>query len=480
MQTMNLFYFLGLAIYLIDLIVLTYLIYEDRDPAETAFWALMIILFPVFGIILFFFFGRDWRRGTIRSRREHKLMFAAIKKSMPKIYKRYIIYHQRFLAKENNWLRNFVNINNSNDFSPVLPAETIMILPSGELSFKRLKKDMRESKSSIHLEFFIWEYDKLTAELTKIMLQKLKEGIEIRIKYDFLGCILYKKDELRTLKRAGAKVTSDITDINRFNYRNHRKIAVIDGTIGYTGGINVGQEYIDGGNKYPAWRDTLVRVTGPIVLDLQKVFAARWLLVGKENIFKTKYFPMISYTIKATPAQVNHSSPDYYWPNTRDTYLTAILNAKKKIYIQSPYFVPDQALFAALETAALSGIDVKILITGWPDKKTVWWAAHTFFERLLKAGVNIYLYTPGFMHAKTLLIDDCFTAIGSTNFDIRSFTQQKEDAIYFYDKKTAQMHLNIYIADLKKCRKYTLNDYNKLNKLQLLRNSVSKLLSNLY
>jgi cardiolipin synthase A/B len=470
-----------ILVYLFYLSVFLYLIYLDRDPATTAFWAIIIFLFPGLGLLAFFFFGLDWRSGTKKSLKERKISRDAIKRFMPRFYQKYMPFNNKFLkANKDSWLSRLVLANQVQDMAPVLPADSVIILPSGKLGFDSLKKDMEAAQKSIHMEFFIWEKDELTEELMEILLERMAHKVEVRIKYDFLGSIAYGKSELRKLKKAGAQVYADITDINRFNYRNHRKIAVIDGLVGYTGGINIGQEYIDGGKHYPHWRDTFVRVTGPIVADLQKVFASRWILVSKENLYKAKYFPAQDIKRGAIPAQLNYSSSDYYWSTARDSYLLAILSAKKRIYIQSPYFIPDQALYAALETAALSGVDVKLLMTGWPDKKSAWWAAQTFFERLLKAGMEINYYEEGFMHAKTLLVDDNFTSIGSTNFDVRSFTLQKEDSMFFFDEGVNNEHARIYTNDLKKCRQFTLKDYVKLTRIQKLRNSLSKLLSNLF
>lgn len=474
-------YWFTLLVYVLDVVVLAYLIYQDRDPAETAFWALSILLLPLVGIIAFFFFGRDWRAGTLKSRKEKEISDTAIKRFMPRFYKKYLSYNDKFIKNhKDSWLTRLAVANQSNDFAPVLPVNSVKILPSGALGFASLKEDLRNAKKSVHMEFFIWEKDVLTAELTEILLDRLAHKVEVRIKYDFLGSIVYGKGELKRLKKAGAQVYADITDINRFNYRNHRKIAIIDSLIGYTGGINIGQEYIDGGKAYPTWRDTFVRVTGPILADLQKVFASRWILVSGENLFKAKFFPVQEIKKNATPAQFNHSASDYYWSTARDSYLMAILNAKKRVWIQSPYFVPDQALVAALETAALSGVDVRLLMTGWPDKKYAWWAAQTFFERLLRAGMKVNYYKAGFMHAKTVLVDDNFTSIGSTNFDVRSFTLQKEDTLFFFDQNTAKEHARVYLNDLKLCKEFTLLDYKKLTSYHKLRNSLSKLLSNLF
>jgi cardiolipin synthase len=328
--------------------------------------------------------------------------------------------------------------------------------------------------------FFIWEKDELTTELMEIVLEKLKQGVEVRISYDLMGSLMYGKSELKTMKKAGAKVFADVTDLNRLNYRNHRKVAIIDNVIGYTGGINIGQEYIDGGKSYPSWRDTFVRITGPAVSELQRLFSIRWNVAGKENIITKKYFPVQEYTANAIPVQLNYTSSEIYWESVRDAYLMAILNAKEKIYIMSPYFVPDQALYAALETASLAGVDVRLIMTGWPDKKSAWWAAQTFFERLLKAGMKIYYYEAGFYHTKCLSVDDNFVSIGTTNFDVRSFTLQRENTLFIYDKATVKEHYKVFENDLTKSREFTLADYNKISRLQKLRNSLSKLLSNLF
>lgn len=468
-------------VFVIDFVVLMRLIYENRDPADTAFWTLTIILVPYLGVVAFFFFGRDWRRGTRKSRRELPKYEVPAKKFFPAFFKNYDSFDKSFYRKyENEWISRIASLTRKVNQSPIFPAEEVRILPSGQLAFDALKTDLKDAKKSIHLAFFIWEKDKLTAELVEILLGKLKEGVEVRVAYDFLGSLTYGKKELKLLKKAGAKVFPDVTEINRFNYRNHRKIAVIDGTIGYTGGINVGQEYIDGGKHYPSWRDTFVRVTGPVVSELQRLFSTRWNIVSDENIILEKYFPVQKYDDNDIAVQLNFSSSEIYWEAARDAYLQAILNAKDRVYIMSPYFVPDQVLFAALETAALSGVDVRLIMTGWPDKKIAWWAAQTFFERLLHAGMKIYYYEAGFYHTKTLAVDDNFVSIGTTNFDVRSFTLQKENTLFIYDEKVVAEHFGIFADDLTKCREFTLDDYSKLTTAKKFRNAVCKLLSNLF
>ncbi|MEI6266857.1 MAG: cardiolipin synthase [bacterium] len=469
------------VVYITNTITLAYLIYEDRDPADTAFWAITIILFPLLGIIGFFFFGRDWRRGTISSRRDQKKIHAQGNKFLPSIYKHYFSIENDFYNKNiDHWTIKIATLNKAVNEAPVFSANSVKILPSGKEGFASLINDLKSAKKFIHLGYFIWEKDILTTEIMNVLLKKLAEKVEVRISYDFLGSIAYSKKELNILKKAGAQVKADVTDIGRFNYRNHRKVAIIDGEIGYTGGINIGQEYIDGGKSYPHWRDTFVRVTGPVVLELQKVFTLRWNIISEENLFSNKYYPLQETAENSCFVQSNHSSSELYWESVRDAYLLAILSAKKRVLIQSPYFIPDPALYAALETASLSGVDVKLIMTGWPDKKVAWWAAQTFFERLLKAGMKIYYYEKGFYHTKALSVDEDFVSIGTTNFDVRSFTLQRENTLFFYDNNVCSDFVRIFNDDLKYSKQFTLNDYKKLKISHKVRNSLCKLLSNLF
>jgi cardiolipin synthase len=465
----------------VNAITLAYLIYEDRDPADTAFWTIIIVLFPLLGIIAFFFFGRDWRRGTRKSRSDYAQIQKESTKFLPAIYKHYANIQAEFYAgNKDSWVTKLATLNNAVNAAPVMAANTLAMQPSGEEGFASLLADLETATKFIHMGYFIWECDILTTKIMDVLLRKHAEGVEVRIEYDFLGSVMYSKKELNRMKKAGIQVKADVTDIGRFNYRNHRKVTIIDGVIGYTGGINIGQEYIDGGKLYPHWRDTFVRVTGPIVLELQKIFTMRWNIITDENLYSKKYFPIQELAKNHIYVQSNHSSSEIPWESARDAYLLAILSAKEKVYIQSPYFIPDPALYAALETAALAGVDVTLIMTGWPDKKSAWWAAQTFFDRLLKAGMKIYYYEKGFYHTKAIAVDDNFVSVGTTNFDVRSFTLQRENTLFVYDKKVSERYYQIFADDLKDCKSFTLNDYKKLSVVQRLKNSLSKLLSNLF
>jgi cardiolipin synthase len=250
-------------------------------------------------------------------------------------------------------------------------------------------------------------------------MERLKAGVEVRILNDFLGNIQYKKDQLRALRDAGAKWSSDQAQIGKLNYRNHRKITIIDGVIGHSGGVNIGQEYIDGGSKYPTWRDTGVRLTGPAVLRLQELFSERWFEVEKESLFADKYFPEWQGDPGSIMTQVVAHGVEDLWHSSARAYEIAIAQADKRVLIQSPYYVPTESMQEMLVNTALSGIEVHFMMTGWPDKKIAFNAAKTFWKPLLEAGAHVYLYDKGFFHAKSMVVDGQATAVGTMNMDTR-------------------------------------------------------------
>jgi cardiolipin synthase len=270
-----------------------------------------------------------------------------------------------------------------------------------------------------------------------------------------------------------------VTQVFKLNYRNHRKIVVIDGTIGYTGGMNLGHEYIDGGLRFPTWRDTNIRVTGQAVAELQKLFAMRWFEDEHEDILQDRYLPPApdeSLDGRILTQLVAHTieSP---WEAGRRAHMLAISQAERTLKIQSPYFVPDPGTYDALVNAALSGVDLRFMMTGWVDKKLPFWAAQTYYEPLLRAGARIYLYDAGFFHAKTIAIDSTVCAIGTMNMDIRSLRLHKELMEWIYDAKITRQLEAIFERDLEQCREVTLKDVGSVGRWQRFRNSFARLFS---
>ncbi len=466
---------LTLLFYIVFVISVIRLIADNREPAKTIAWLLVFIVIPLLGFLIYLVLGRDWRSDRLNNKAKNKI------DRINRINFMSEIYSDNHISDEvlSDWSKSAVSLTKLNNNTQLLSAESINYFDNGKDKFKALIFDMSKAKQSIHLEYFIWEKDELTKKIFDVLVSRLKSGVEVRIMYDFLGSFTFSKSELRQLKSLGAEVHAQVRDFRKINYRNHRKIAVIDGSIGYTGGMNIGQEYIDGGKRFQTWRDTHIRVTGSVVYSLQDIFCRDWQKRTNVNLYNNKYFPTDLPKGKII-TQLSYLGFELKFEATKQLYLSAIMNARKKLYIQSPYFIPDSTLADALVTAALSGVDVRIMITGQPDKKLPWWAAHSFFESLLKGGVKFYLYEAGFFHAKTLVIDDDMVSLGTTNFDIRSFSLQQEDTLLIFDSSVINQHYQIFNSDQKKCRQVTMETIKNESSLIKFRNSLSRLFANLY
>ncbi|MFO7727110.1 MAG: cardiolipin synthase [Desulfonatronovibrio sp.] len=472
--------YLGFLFFVYLLTVMVLLINEQRNPTKTLTWLVVLTFVPFLGLVLYFFLGRNWKR--IAEKKALHVHFRDLSEPMvSSVRQRYTADSDaaRSWAAGSGWT-GLVDLIEQAEGAPPLPAGDVQILPGGAQKFAQLKQDLARARQTINIQYFIWERDLLTAELSAILHERLQAGVEVRILNDFIGNLFYPKDELKALRKAGARVHFDVRQIGQANYRNHRKIVVIDAVKGYTGGINVGQEYIDGGSRYPAWRDTHVCFKGPAVAELQKLFALRWHDATKENLFSKRFFPD-DYPAcdSCVPAQVVATSVEDKWETARRAHVLAIGRARHRVWLQSPYFVPDDQINEVIVNAALAGVDVRLIMTGWPDKKSAWYAAQTYFRPLLEAGARIFFYTRGFFHAKTITIDGMLLAIGTMNLDVRSLELHKELMVWFLDEELTREHEAIFEKDLLDCQEYTLERLNSLSWPARLRNSALRLASNL-
>lgn len=467
------------AVYVLVLIVL--LINDEREPSLTLAWLLVLLFVPFLGVALYIFLGRNWKVVARRKGWTQELQ-AAREEGMEELYRRNRPAHDRFLREWHGTTADKVQrAISAKDIAQVLPASSLELFTRGADKFDRLKRDLRNARHSIHLQYFIWEQDRLTAEITGILLQRLAAGVEVRISYDWFGSILYGKRELRRLARAGAQVEADLADLLRINYRNHRKIVVIDGEIGYTGGLNMGQEYIDGGRRFATWRDTHLRMTGQAVGDLQKLFALRWYenRRHRQSLFAARYMPAPdAFCIdEGILVEIAAQSVEDPWDVARRAHLVGIAQAEKTVFLQSPYFVPDYSIYDELINAALSGIEVRLMMAGVPDKRTVWWAAHTYYRRLIEAGGHVHQYMGGFFHAKTIVIDGSLAAVGTMNLDNRSLKLHRELMVWVFDEGFAQQVQASFYEDLRQCREITIEDLRAVGRVRRFRNQAARLLS---
>lgn len=441
--------------------------------------------------VLYFFLGVDWKRSknkisAILPEDILKNNFSHLIEDQKKIIE---IMHEPEYSK---FLR-IAKLTLNTGYSPIVLNNKIKIFDNGESLFDTLCNDLERAKETINMQYFIWRSDCLGNRIKDILIKKSKEGVKVRLIFDGLGSIFAisrkYKEELKKNNILFHYFHDPFTIVwSRFiNYRNHRKIVVIDGLIGYSGGMNVGQEYIDGGKRFDSWRDIHFRVEGESVMMLQNVFLSDWFNCGARDIFthndknnlllnKDIFFP--DGNIKSTlPIQVITSGPDSYWDAIHKVYIRLISEAEETVQIASPYFVPDEALILSIENASLAGVKVDLMITGCPDKKIPWYVAHTYFERLLKAGANIYMYNKGFLHSKFVVMDSQVVSVGTCNMDARSFFLHYEINFVLYDEKEAKKFNDIFENDIKYSHKVTLKECEDLSVLKKLRNSVLKTMS---
>lgn len=467
---------IAIAAYVYVIGVAVLLIWEDRDPTTTLAWLLLLMFLPVVGIPLYVLFGRNWRR-----RRESRVageIAGASRIVMSSVREtNEAVSFARDVRSVNSDVRKVIASVEEQCDAPPLPADRLEVISSGEEMFARLLEDIAGARDSIHLQYYIWECDELTGRIVEALKERIAAGVEVRLAHDLIGSLRYGKAQLRDLVRAGGRVEADRTNLNMLNYRNHRKIVVIDGKIGYTGGFNVGREYIDGGRRFPSWRDTHLRVTGPFVADLQRLFAARWREKTDESLFASRYFPTFVACDPATALmlQIEHSSIESEWEAIRQSLIIAITNANERVWISSPYFVPDQGVYDALISTALSGVDVRLIMAGLPDKRVPFWAAESYYARFLQAGGRVYQYTAGFYHAKAISFDSTFCTIGTTNLDTRSLSLHDEMTVWIYDADVARIQDRLFEADMANSREITVADVDAYSGPERFRSSLMRL-----
>jgi cardiolipin synthase len=461
------------------LYVMVTLIMEDREPADTLAWAFALLLVPVLGIVFYYIAGRDWATITEKKKWMQDYL-AAMAPTLKAFFERNAAADRRLRQTYGGtFVERLSDTMTREDGLGVVTADRAEIFPTGAEKFGRLKADLAAAQRFIHVQYFIWENDELTDALTEILKERVQAGVQVRFLYDYLGSKHWDKSKLEALVPLGAKVAKDVVSLSHMNYRDHRKIVVIDGEIGYTGGYNVGQEYIDGGERFAVWRDTHVRVTGQVVGELEALFAARWFDQTKEDVFTDEFLPAPAPDGGETGilCQVIAQSVEDSWQSSRRAHMVAVGNAAKRVWIQSPYFVPEVGLYDTMINAALSGVDVRFMMTGVPDKKVPFWAAWTYFRPLLKAGVKVYLYEAGFLHAKTLTADGQITAIGTMNMDIRSLRLHKELMLWMYDEGPAQRQEQLFEEDIANSHEVTLAEVDALSRSVRFRNSFMRMLS---
>ncbi|HET6493794.1 MAG TPA: cardiolipin synthase [Thermoleophilia bacterium] len=458
------------------------LITDDRDPSTVLAWLFVLMVLPGIGLIAYFLIGRNFRRDSPRRRRLAGEVVGLVDRSLAPVRTANSAFTEAAVAGLAGTPGGRIQATGRSESRfRVLPADSVEVYTSGAQKFPALFADLAKAQTYIHLMYLIWEQDKLTAEVTEILLDRLAAGVQVHIIYDWLSCITYKKDELKRLAAAGAVVVPCYKSLRHLNYRNHMKMAIVDGEVVYTGGMNMGQEYIDGGERFAVWRDTHLRMTGAIVAPYIAAFAATWILNGRKDDLITGYVaePVAHGPGDGIPVQMLHSSVLTKNKAIRDAFIVALTTARHRTWIQSPYFVPDEPLLTAMCVAASSGVDVRFMMTGVPDKKAPFHVAQAYYKQLIEAGVKVYQYKAGFLHAKTVTVDDQLCIIGTCNWDIRSIILHDEVVAALYDEGIATSYAEQYERDMAECVQITLEDLLDMSALQKFRNSFLRLFSRL-
>ncbi len=432
---------------------------------------MLMIIMPVVAVLLYLLVGRDYRRKKLIVKRVGRV-------PKPKSD----VCDIENLGESNIPVRfqKLVRLLDSNSGSRLSDSNEVEVYANGVDIFNSLYADIEAATEHIHLQFYIIENDSEGDKLQNLLIKKANEGVEVRVLYDFLGgwrlSTLWKKD----LRSANVQIHSYNSLKNLFgffmvNYRNHRKLVVIDGKVGYTGGINLAERYRVG-NDLGDWRDTFIRVEGPAVHEMQYSFLMDWNFVMNARIRGVKYYPQPTVSGDKN-IQIVTSSPDAEWETIMQGIICAINNAHNSIYIHTPYCMAPESIMVALVTAALSGVDVRLLVPERNDSRLVAAASRSYFSRFLAAGVKVYLYQENFLHSKAIVVDKYLSIIGTANMDSRSYEQNFEIAAFVYDEQTAEKLYNEFDVDLKISRELHYNLWRSRSRTKKIKESIARLFS---
>lgn len=472
--------------------------FQRRDPKAVWTWLLVLYFVPIFGFLLYLVLCQDYRKSKMFRVKEveDRLWYSA------RIQEEALQGAVEQLP-ESRWrdYEPLVLYNLETSGAVLTMDNTVDIFTDGREKFRDLMEEMERASQYIHIQYYIIKNDELFQAMIPLLKRKVKEGVEVRLLYDGMGGRFMPERVWRELREAGIRVGEFFPALLgrlqlRVNYRNHRKIVVIDGKVGYVGGFNIGREYISQDTKIGYWRDTHLKIRGSAVYSLQIRFALDWNYAVKENLFKDgRYFGLApadmavpeadkiteamktAYYGRKVMVQIIASGPDASNRQIRNNYMQLIYHARRHIYIQTPYFIPDDAVLSALKFAAESGVDVRLMIPCKPDHPFVYWATYSYVGDLLAAGARCYTYENGFLHAKDVMVDGLVSCCGTANMDIRSFELNFEVNATIYDEDVTRRLEQAFLEDLRRCREVTRESYAQRRLWIRVKEQCSRLLS---
>ena len=452
-------YLVVYTIYAITILgTIVIVITENRNPVKSLAWVIVLTFLPVVGLVFYIFFGQNFKAKRMVSRR--------IKRKLRKRDYHSIVNIDELPLNEES--KQEIKLCHSLCSMPYYSGNRVKIFTTGQSKFDQYLQDLEAAREYIHIQYYIFEDDKLGSRVKEVLLRCARRGVQIRVLYDDVGCWNVPNSFFEQMRNAGIDVHAFMpvkfpAFTSKVNYRNHRKLCVIDGKIGYIGGMNVAMRYVKGSNGR-AWRDTHMRIRGGAVYGIQRAFLVDWFFVDRTLVTNRCYYPMLDGNINNDCImQVVTSSPISPWPEMMQGYVRILLEAKRYVYMETPYFLPTEPVMFAMRTAALAGVDVRLMVPLHSDAKFVEWASRPYIQEAADSGVKVYLYKAGFNHSKLLVSDDSLSTCGSTNIDFRSFENNFESNVFIYDSGMAQRVKAVFIGDMKNCVMY--GDYMRTRRL---------------
>jgi len=462
------------------ILAFTIIFFERKNASSTWAWLMVLFFIPILGFILYLIFGRklSHRNIFIWDTKSRLGVEKAVQEQLEVIATDNLPYKQEVLRQ----YKELYYLHLKHNDAIYSQNNHVDLYTDGEEKFSALIQDLERATKHIHMLYYIIRSDELGTKIADVLIKKANEGVDVRLLYDDMGSRGLGRKFLHRLQRAGVHVEAffppKIPKINlKINFRNHRKIAVIDGKIGYIGGFNIGDEYLGKSEKFGYWRDTHLRVEGDAVQTIQTRFILDWNQASRSPIDYNESHYVKGNDQGDVGVQIVSSGPDSEWEQIKYGYIKMILNAKEYVYIQTPYFIPDESLMDALRIAALSGVKIKIMIPNKPDHIFVYWATLSYCGELLNEGAEIYLYQNGFLHAKTIVVDGKLSSVGTANIDVRSFRLNFEVNSFLYDVTMAEKLVAAFQKDIRVSTQMTPSLYKKRSLMIKFKESVSRLLS---
>lgn len=465
---------IAVAYFITIVSIIGIVISENRNPVKSLAWITVLLLLPAVGIILYVFFGRSLKSERMISRRN--------KRKLLRSRKNYKINLKDLPLPDSS--KQLIKLGKSLTGNNIVLCNSLKIFTTGREKFDYLIADISKAREYINIEYYIFENDRIGNELRDALIAKALEGVKVRIIYDHVGCFHVKSSFYSEMRDAGIDIMPFLKVTfpqfaTHLNWRNHRKLVIIDGKVGYIGGMNIADRYVyEANGRKPAWRDTHLRVTGSIVAELQYSFAIDWNFMKQPLLDDDTVHDTASHDhTKQHYAQFIGSGPMGQWSNISVMMCHAISAAKQSLFIQTPYFIPTETLLSALQTAALSKVDVRLMIPRHGDSKILTLASFSFIKSCLNAGIKVYLYEPGMLHAKSMVVDNEMFTTGSANFDFRSIECNFECNLFVYDREIAQEAKDIFMQDLENSTRIVSSTWRKRPILQMALESFVRLFS---